>query len=169
VEAPLVAVASPYYRTNRLYALDANGRLWVSVRNAHRWARLRASGLPPGAVAIAAVRGDVHRPDAIYVACGRNGLWRSHDFGATFQRIPGAGPVTAVATTTDDQRLLLVASRDGIELSRNRGRTFIHASNAGEVTAVAFDLRNARLAYASTSGGRLLRSDDGGRTWNLGG
>jgi photosystem II stability/assembly factor-like uncharacterized protein len=164
--APLVAVASPYYRTNRLYALDANGRLWVSVRNAHRWARLRAAGLPAGAVAIAAVRGDVHRPDAIYVACGRNGLWRSHDFGASFQQIPAAGEVTAVATTTDDQRLLLVASRDGIELSRNRGRSFIHTSSVGEVSAIAFDLRNARLAYAS-SGGLLLRSDDGGRTWDL--
>jgi photosystem II stability/assembly factor-like uncharacterized protein len=166
VEAPLVAVASPYYRTNRLYALDARGRLWVSVRNAHRWARLRAAGLPAGAVAIAAVRGDVHRPDAIYVACGQNGLWRSHDFGATFQQIAAAGPVTAVATTTDDQRLLLVASKDGIELSRNRGRSFIHASYVGGVTAVAFDLRNARLAYASTSEGLLLRSDDGGRTWD---
>jgi photosystem II stability/assembly factor-like uncharacterized protein len=167
VGAPFVAVASPYYRTNRLYALDATGRLWVSVRNARRWARLRAAGLPAGAVAIAAVRGDVHRPDAIYVACGANGLWRSHDFGATFQQVPKAGPVTAVATTTDNQRLLLVASRDGIELSRNRGRTFIHASYVGQVSAIAFDLRNARLAYASTSGGLLLRSDDGGRTWDL--
>lgn len=167
VGAPLVAVASPYYRTNRLYALDANGRLWLSVRNARRWARLRAAGLPAGAVAIAAVRGEVHRPDAIYVACGRNGLWRSHDFGATFQQIPAAGDVTAVATTTDDQRLLLVATPRGIELSRNRGRTFVRVSTATGVHAIAFDLRNARLAYASTSGGRLLRSDDGGRTWDV--
>jgi photosystem II stability/assembly factor-like uncharacterized protein len=111
------------------------------------------------------VRGDVHRPDAIYVACGRNGLWRSHDFGATFQRIPAAGAATAVATTTDNQRLLLVATPDGIELSRNRGRTFIHASDVGHVGAVAFDLRNAQLAYASVPG-MLLRSDDGGRTWD---
>jgi photosystem II stability/assembly factor-like uncharacterized protein len=163
---PLVAVASPYYRTNRLYALDAKGRLWVSVRNARRWARLRAAGLPAGAVAIAAVRGEVHRPDAIYVACGRNGLWRSHDFGATFQRIAAAGEATAVATTTDDQRLLLVASPGGIELSRDRGRTFAHTARVGPVRAVAFDLRNARLAYASTADGLLLRSDDGGRSWD---
>ena len=168
VAAPLVAVASPYYRTNRLYALDAQGGLWVSVRNAARWARLRAAGLPAGAVAIAAIRGDVHRPDAIYVACGAAGLWRSHDFGATFQRIPRAGQATAVAATTDDQRLLLVASPRGIELSRNRGRTFIHASSVGGVRAIAFDLRNWRLAYAATSAGRLLRSDDGGRTWTTG-
>jgi photosystem II stability/assembly factor-like uncharacterized protein len=166
VGVSLVAVTTPYYRTNRLYALDAKGRLWVSVRNARRWSRLRAADLPAGAVAIAAVRGDVHRPDAIYVACGRNGLWRSHDFGATFQRIPAAGEATAVAATTDDQRLVLVASRDGIELSRNRGRTFVHTSYAGEVRAVAFDLRNARLAYASTADGLLLRSDDGGRSWD---
>jgi photosystem II stability/assembly factor-like uncharacterized protein len=167
VGASLVAVASPYYRTNRLYALDAGGRLWVSVRNARRWARLRAAGLPRGAVAIAAVRGEVHRPDAIYVACGANGLWRSHDFGATFERIPAAGQASAVATTTDDQRLLLVASAGGIELSRNRGRTFRRASSVGDVRAIAFDLRDAQLAYASTPGGRLLRSDDGGRTWDL--
>jgi hypothetical protein len=138
----------------------------VSVRNAARWARLRAVGLPAGAVAIAAVRGEVHHPDAIYVACGRNGLWRSHDFGATFQRIPAAGSATAVATTTDNQRLLLVASPRGIELSRDRGRTFTRVSSDGDVRALAFDLRNAQLAYASTSGGVLLRSDDGGSTWD---
>jgi photosystem II stability/assembly factor-like uncharacterized protein len=166
VKVPLVAVASPYYRTNRLYGLDASGRLWVSVRNARNWGRLRAARLPQGAVAVAAVRGDVHRPDAIYVACGANGLWRSHDFGATFQQIAAAGAATAVATTTDNQRLLLVATRDGIELSRDRGRTFAYTSYVGEVRAVAFDLRNAQLAYASTAGGLLLRSDDGGRTWD---
>src|SRR5262249_29150801 len=74
---PLVGVATPYYRTSRLYGIDAQGRLWVSVRNAAKWGRLRAAGLPDGAVAIAAIRDDVHKPDTIYVACGANGLWRS--------------------------------------------------------------------------------------------
>ena len=168
VGAPFVAVASPYYRTSRLYGIDAQGRLWVSVRNAAKWGRLRAAGLPEGAVAIAAIRDDVHKPDTIYVACGANGLWRSRDFGATFQRVAAAGQATAVAATTDDQRLLLVASPQGIELSLNRGHTFRHTSGAGDVRAIAFDLRNWRLAYASTSGGRLLRSDDGGRSWDTG-
>ncbi len=164
--APLLAVASPYYRTNRLYAVDASGHLWVSVRNARRWSRLRAAGLPPGAQAIAAIRGDVHRPDVIYVACGAAGLWRSVDFGATFHRIPAAGAATAVTATTDDQRLLLVASPAGIELSRNAGRTFRRVATTAGIRAIAFDFRNWRLAYAATAGGRLLRSDDGGSTWN---
>jgi photosystem II stability/assembly factor-like uncharacterized protein len=166
--AALIAVVSPYYRTNRLYAVDAHGRLWVSVRAARRWSRLRAAGLPHGAVAIAAIRDDVHRPDVIYVACGRNGLWRSRDFGATFQRVAGVAEATAVAATTDDQRLLLVASPDGIQRSGNRGRTFTRVSATGAVRAIAFDLRNWRMAYAATSGGRLLRSDDGGRSWDAG-
>ena len=166
VEAPLVAVATPYYRTSRLYAVDTAGRLWVSVRNAHTWARLRAVGLPAGAVAVAAIRADVHRPDVIYVACGAAGLWRSKDFGATFTRIPRAGAATAVAATTDDQRLLLVASPAGIELSRNFGRSFTRVASVAGVRAIAFDLRNWRLAYAALASGRLLRSDDGGATWN---
>jgi photosystem II stability/assembly factor-like uncharacterized protein len=163
--APFRAVASPYYRTNRLYAVDAAGHLWVSVRGARRWSRLRAAGLPPGAQAIAAIRGDVHRPDLIYVACGAGGLWRSGDFGATFHRVPAAGAATAVTVTTDNQHLLLVASPAGIELSRDAGRTFVRVETTAGVRAIAYDLRNWRLAYAATAGGRLLRSDDGGSTW----
>ena len=166
VVAPLAAVASPYYRTNRLYALDSSGRLWVSVRNAARWGRLRAAGLPTGAVAVAAVRGDVHLPDVIYVACGANGLWRSGDFGATFRRLPALTDATAIATTTDQQRRLLVAAPQGIELSTNAGRSFTRVASVVGVRAVAFDLRNWRLAYAATADGRLLRSDDGGLTWD---
>jgi len=102
----------------------------------------------------------------IYVACGAAGLWRSKDFGASFKRIPRAGPATAVAATTDDQRLLLVASPDGIELSKNFGRTFTHVAGVRDVRAIAFDLRNWRLAYAALANGRLLRSDDGGSSWD---
>ena len=164
----LVSVASPYYRTNRLYAVDSVGRLWVSVRNGARWTRLRAAGLPAGAVAVAAIRGEVHTPDVIYVACGANGLWRSGDFGATFRRVSSAGQASVVADTTDDQGRLLVASARGIELSTNAGRTFRKVAGIGGVRALAFDLRNWRLAYAALPGGVLLRSDDGGRTWQTG-
>jgi photosystem II stability/assembly factor-like uncharacterized protein len=162
----LVAVATPYYRTSRLYGVDGAGHLWVSVRNGKQWGRLRAAGLPAGAVALAAIRADVHKPDVIYVACGAAGLWRSKNFGATFKRIPRAGPATAVAATTDDQRLLLVATPAGIELSRNFGRSFTHVASVTGVRAVAFDLRNWRLAYAALGNGRLLRSDDGGGSWD---
>jgi hypothetical protein len=163
----LVAVASPYYRTNRLYGLTAEGRLVLSVRAATGWTTLRAGGLPRGCSTLAAVRGDPSRPDVVYVACGTGGLWRSGDFGATFHRLPAAGAATAVATTTDDSQRLLVADADGLRLSTDGGRTFRRVDRVAGVDAVAIDLRNYRIEYAA-AGRRLLRSADGGLTWPAG-
>jgi hypothetical protein len=161
--AAFVSVASPYHRTNRLYAVDDAGRTWLSIDAGRRWRRMRAEGLPPGAVSIAAVRDAVTAPDTIYVSAGDDGLWRSTDFGGSFVRVPGVPSALSAALTTDDQRLVLVATGDGLLRSGDRGRTFVKVSDV-PATVVAFDPRNRRLAYAA-AGDRLLRSVDGGRTW----
>jgi photosystem II stability/assembly factor-like uncharacterized protein len=161
--ARFVSVASPYHRTNRLYALDTQGVLWLSVNAGKGWSRMRGEGLPAGLVSVAAVRDEITMPDTIYVCAGDGGLWRSIDFGATFTRLAGVPSARGVALTTDDQRLVLVATGDGLLLSRDRGRSFRRVS-ALPAAAVAFDPRNHSLAYASVDG-RLLRSVDGGRTW----
>jgi photosystem II stability/assembly factor-like uncharacterized protein len=161
--ATFISVASPYHRTNRLYAIDDQGGLWLSIVAGQRWTKLRGQGLPPHPLSIAAVRDLITEPDTIYVSAGGEGLWRSTDFGASFHRVNGVPSARAVALTTDDQRLVLVATDDSLILSRDRGRTFRKVSNAG-ASAVAFDPRNHELAYAA-AGDRLLRSVDGGRTW----
>jgi photosystem II stability/assembly factor-like uncharacterized protein len=161
--ATFVAVASPYHKTNRLYALDGDGGLWLSVNAGRRWSKLRADGLPDGCVNVSAVRDEVTEPDILYVACGPDGLWHSGDLGASFQKVEGIGDARSVAMTTDDQNLVLVAAGDGIYRSTNRGKTFQRTSDA-VASAVAFDPRNRRLAYAA-SDGRLLRSTDGGANW----
>jgi photosystem II stability/assembly factor-like uncharacterized protein len=162
----IATVTSPYYRTNRLYGLDSEGRLWLSVRRGRLWVRLRAAGLPGGCTAISAVRGDPLRPDTVYIGCGRGGIWKSADFGASFRRLDGAPAATGLATTTDDPTRLLAAATDGLYLSTNAGRTFIRVVRVSGVSAVAFDLRNHLVAYAAT-GRTLLRSADGGVTWEL--
>jgi photosystem II stability/assembly factor-like uncharacterized protein len=162
----IVAVSSPYYRTSRLYGLDLEGRLWLSVRAGRRWAPLRATGLPSGCGALSAVRGDPLKADTVYVACGRDGLWRSSDFGASFTRLAAGPDATAVATTTDDHLRVLVADADGLALSTNGGRTFRRVARIKGVSAVAFDLRNYLVCYAA-AGHTLLRSADGGVTWDL--
>jgi photosystem II stability/assembly factor-like uncharacterized protein len=162
----IVAIASPYYRTNRLYGLDPGGRLWLSVRGGRPWAPLRAAGLPSGCGAVSAVRGDPLRPDTVYVACGPAGLWRSSDFGASFRRLPAGPDATAVATTTDDHARVLAADAAGLVLSTNGGRTFRRVARVAGVSAVAFDLRNYLICYAAT-GRTLLRSADGGVTWSI--
>jgi hypothetical protein len=161
--APFISVTSPYQKTDRFYALDGKGRLWVSVLAGHGWSRLRARGLPRTGVTVAAVRDLVTRPDIIYVTAGTDGLWRSLDDGATFHNVPGVSDVVTAALTTDDQDRVLVAGPGGIWASNNRGKSFSKVSTR-PVTALALDPRNARLAYAA-SGRELLRSVDGGSTW----
>ena len=68
--------------------------------------------------------GDPLKADVVYVACGRAGLWRSSDFGASFTRLAASPDATAVATTTDDHLRVLVADADGLALSTNAGKTF---------------------------------------------
>jgi hypothetical protein len=158
----LVSVATPYHRTDRLYAIDLFGHLWLSADAGRDWVQLRAARLPATAEAISAVRGDVTEPDVIYVACGDDGLWRSLDDGATFTHMPAPAVATAVAMTTDDQSRVLVAG-DKLYLSTDFGRTFLTVLDH-KVDAVAFDPRNRRLAYAAV-GRELLRSVDGGQSW----
>ena len=159
---PFVSLTTPYHRTDRLYALDVFGHPWVSVDAGRHWLQLRAARLPNTAVSISAVRGDVTKPDVIYVACGTGGLWRSLDDGATFTHMPEPAVAYGVAMTTDKQSQVLVAG-DKVYLSKDYGRTFLPVL-ARRVDAVAYDPRNDRLAYAAL-GRELLRSVDGGETW----
>jgi hypothetical protein len=159
---PFVSLTTPYHRTDRLYALDTFGHPWVSVDSGRHWLQLRAARLPNTAVSISAVRGDVTKPDVIYVACGAGGLWRSVDDGATFTHLPEPAVAYGVAMTTDEQSQVLVAG-DKVYLSKDYGRTFMSVLDR-RVDAVAYDPRNDRLAYAAL-GHRLLRSVDGGDTW----
>jgi len=159
---PFVSLTTPYHRTDRLYALDVFGHAWVSVDAGRHWLQLRAAGLPNTAVSISAVRGDVTKPDVIYVACGARGLWRALDDGATFTHMPAPAVAYGVAMTTDEQSQVLVAG-DKVYLSQDYGRTFMPVLDR-RVDAVAYDPRNDRLAYAAV-GRELLRSVDGGETW----
>ena len=163
---PLVAVTSPYYVTHRLYALDGQGGLWLSVNVGRSWAPLRASGLPVSGVAVAARRPDTARPDTIYVAAGPAGLWKSTDSGASFQRVEGVSSATAVATSTPHNEVLLVADAAGLLHSANDGRSFSRVLREPGITALAVDTRNPQNAFAGTAAGLLLRSDDGGVSWS---
>jgi hypothetical protein len=160
------AVTSSFYLSDRLYALDHDGRLWLSVNAGAAWVRVRAAGLPPGGTVLAARRGKTSLPDTLFVATGPAGLWVSRDFGGSFRRVPGIADATGVATTTHDATRVLVSTPHGLELSTDDGRSFRRVLAAPGITAVALDTRNWRNAFAATADGLLLRSDDGGATWD---
>ncbi len=163
---PMRALSTAFYGIGRVYGLDVHGGLWVSVVAGSRWSRLRAAGLPPGAIAISARRGKTTLPDTVYVAEGSQGLWVSRNFGATFSRVPGIPDATAVATTTHDATRVLVSTPGGLLLSTNDAASFRDVLQMRGLTAIALDSKNWKNAYAATSNGLLLRSDDGGAQWN---
>ncbi|MGN6378701.1 MAG: WD40/YVTN/BNR-like repeat-containing protein [Gaiellales bacterium] len=165
--APFRAISTAFYGVGRVYALDHAGRLWLSVTGGGRWSRVRAAGLPPGGVSVAARRAKTTRPDTVFVAAGSRGLWVSRDFGSHFRRVPGIADATGVATTTHDATRVLVSTPSGLLLSTDDGRSFRDVLRLRGVTAIALDSRNWRNAFAATSGGLLLRSDDGGSHWDL--
>jgi photosystem II stability/assembly factor-like uncharacterized protein len=165
--ANLVAVSSPFYQTNRLYALDSGGALWVSVTGGRTWSPVRARGLPAGAAAISARRAATDDPDWLFVAAGTAGLWRSHDFGASFRRLPGIADATAVATTPHDATRVLVAGPAGLWLSTDNGAGFRKVLDRSGITAIALDTRNWKNGSATLRDGRMRRSDDGGDTWGV--
>jgi photosystem II stability/assembly factor-like uncharacterized protein len=137
------------------------------VTGGRTWSPVRASGLRAGAVALSARRAATDEPDWIFVAAGRSGLWRSHDFGASFRRLPGIGDATAVATTPHDATRVLVAGPTGLWLSTDNGARFRRVLDRQGITAVALDTRNWKNGYATLRDGRMLRSDDGGDTWGV--
>ena len=161
-----VAVTSPYYRTHRLYALDQTGGIWMSPNSGTAWSQLRAAGLPSQGVALAARRQSYDQPDVIYVADGAAGLWKSTNFGATFRRVKGLSWADGVAATFDDAHRVLVSDPAGLLLSTNDGSTFKRVLHDHGITAVALDSRNGQNAFAATSGNQLLRSMDGGVSWD---
>jgi hypothetical protein len=162
----LISVTDAFYGANRLYGLDADGRLWLSVTSGASWSRLQARGLPAGGLCISARRGKTTLPDTVFVAAGAHGLWVSHNFGESFRRVPGIADATAVATTTHDATRVLVATRAGLELSTDNAASFRQVLEMRGLTAIALDSRNWKNGFAATAAGLLLRSDDGGASWD---
>jgi hypothetical protein len=164
--SPLVSVTDAFYGANRLYGLDAQGRIWLSVTGGASWSPLQARGLPAGGLVISARRAKTIRPDTVFVAAGGHGLWVSDNFGESFRRLPGIADATGVATTTHDATRVLVSTPAGLELSTDNGASFRQVLHMSGLTAIAMDSRNWKNAFAATSGGLLLRSDDGGASWD---
>lgn len=82
---------------------------------------------------------DPNDPDHVLFGTQREGLWQSHDAGASWTQVPLEDvPAGAIGATSDDQ--------------------------AG-VAFVSFDDTDPQLAYAGVSGDRIVATADGGATW----
>jgi hypothetical protein len=102
-------------------------------------------------------------------------LSRSDDRGRTWVRLQtdDVAPL-AVAVDPRDHRHVLVGGPEGTTGSDDGGATWTSLQRVGWVGGIAFAASNPRQVYAAlydeaTDQGRLIRSSDGGTTWNIDG
>jgi photosystem II stability/assembly factor-like uncharacterized protein len=136
-----------------------------------------------------AATGVPDQPNVFYVGQVNGGVWKSDDYGRTWNPIFDGEPsqsVGAIAVAPSDSKVVYVASGeglhrpdlsvgDGIYRSGDAGKTWQHLGlrDGQQIPALAVDPRDAKRVYAAVLGHPygpneergIYRSIDGGESW----
>ena len=136
-----------------------------------------------------AITGVPHQPNVFYMAPVNGGVWKSDDFGNTWNPIfddQPTGSVGAIAVAPSDPNIIYVGSGeglqrpdlsvgDGIYKSTDAGKTWKHLdlSDAQQITAIVVDPKDPNRLFVSAEGHPygpnpvrgVFRSVDGGVTF----
>lgn len=137
-----------------------------------------------------AVAGVPNQPNVFYMAQVNGGVWKSDDYGRTWNPIFDAEPtqsIGAIAVAPSDSNILYVASGEGlarpdlsvgngIYRSDDAGKTWAHLGlrDGQQIPALAVDPRDPNRVFAAVLGHPygpnkergVFRSTDGGKTWS---
>jgi photosystem II stability/assembly factor-like uncharacterized protein len=136
-----------------------------------------------------AISGVPHQPNVFYMAAVNGGVWKTGDFGNTWEPIfddQDSGSVGALAVASSDPNIIYVGSGeglqrpdlavgDGIYKSVDAGKTWTHLGlrDAQQITAIAIDPKNPDRVFVAAEGHPygpnaergVFRSLDGGKTF----
>jgi photosystem II stability/assembly factor-like uncharacterized protein len=136
-----------------------------------------------------AITGVLHQPNVFYMAPVNGGVWKSDDYGNTWNPIfddQPTGSVGAIAVAPSDPNIIYVGSGeglqrpdlsvgDGIYKSTDAGKAWTHLnlSDAQQITAIIVDPKNPDRLFVSAEGHPygpnpvrgVFRSVDGGKTF----
>src|SRR6266851_1238899 len=136
-----------------------------------------------------AAAGVTNQPNLFYVGQVNGGVWKSDDYGRTWEPIFDNQPtqsIGAIAVAPSDANIIYVASGeglhrpdlsvgDGIYKSTDAGKTWTHLGlrDGQQIPALAIDPRDPNRVFAAVLGHPygpneergLFRSTDGGTTW----
>jgi hypothetical protein len=139
----------------RIYGYDVtHARLLVSRDGGKSWTERK-----PGAPVLDLVP-DPTSP-ARLLATTEAGLLASPDAGATWKKV---GSAVGLLGWPARDRLYLVTADGTVLMSKNAGRNWSRVGAIGGQPA-AFLAQTARELYAAVHGGGIVRSRDGGRSW----
>jgi len=136
-----------------------------------------------------AATGVPNQPNLFYVGQVNGGVWKSGDYGRTWEPIFDNQPtqsIGAIAVAPSDVNIIYVASGeglhrpdlsvgDGIYKSTDAGKTWTHLGlrDGQQIPALAIDPRDPNRVFAAVLGHPygpsqergIFRSSDGGQTW----
>ena len=136
-----------------------------------------------------AVAGVPSQPNVFYVGVVNGGVWKSDDYGRTWNPIFDGKPtqsIGAIAVSSSNPNIVYVASGeglqrpdlsigDGIYKSADAGKTWVHLGlgDSEQIPALAIDPRDPNRLFAAVLGHPyganaergIFRSTDGGVTW----
>ena len=137
-----------------------------------------------------AMSGVPHQPNVFYMAAVNGGVWKTTDFGNTWNPIfddQPTGSVGALAIAPSDPNIIYVgsgeglqrpdlATGDGVYKSTDAGKTWTHLGlrDAQQITAILVDPKDANRVFVAAEGHPygpnaergVFRSTDGGQSWN---
>jgi photosystem II stability/assembly factor-like uncharacterized protein len=136
-----------------------------------------------------AITGVPRQPSVFYMAAVNGGVWKTNDFGNTWNPIfddQPTGSVGALAVAASDSNIIYAGSGeglqrpdlavgDGIYKSTDAGKTWTHLglNDAQQITAIVVDPKNADRVFVAAEGHPygpntergVFRSLDGGKTF----
>jgi len=113
-----------------------------------------------------AVAVDPLRPNIVYAGTNNEGLFRSTDYGDTWNSV-GTGLSGAIRFLTTDPNKsgrLFASSGQGFYLSEDSGETWTNVLNIS-AWSVTIDPSSPLNVYATARAEGVFRSSDGGHTW----
>lgn len=177
----ITALAFHPVDTNIIWTGAPAGGLWRTVNNGDNWENMTPD-MPNLGVGDLVIHPD--HPDTMYLASGDGsvsdtysyGLLRSADGGLSWEatgltfNIPDGINFRRVALDPIHPHRLLVATNDGLKLSVDAGQTF-ETVELGHFTDILWQHGQSDTVLASTfsftGGARVMRSTDGGVTWQM--
>ncbi|HET9183554.1 MAG TPA: glycoside hydrolase [Candidatus Angelobacter sp.] len=136
-----------------------------------------------------AISGVPSEPNVFYIGVCNGGVWKTNDFGRTWQPIfdkEPTGSIGAVAVSPSDPNIVYVGSGeglhrpdlsvgDGIYKSTDAGKTWTHLGlrNGQQIPELAVDPQDPNKVFAAVAGHPygpnpergIYRSTDGGQNW----
>lgn len=153
----------------------SRGVFW-SVDGGQTWQEAKQAGKEQslGGVFVSQIVFESGKPNNMLAASSNAGVYASDNNGQTWQvLLSGFSAHDAFINPNNGEEIFAAGSSGKIATiykSTDRGATWVQIYNepAGQaaVTTLSYDSRNPAIMYAGLSSGTLLKTVDGGTTWN---